>query len=405
MVNTRISLHVGVNGYPPALGPLRFCAADATAVRKILDSHREGFHSTRSVLLADGPVKGHGDAQLPTRANIMTSIQQACTQATEQDTLLLQFSGHGALAADGRLYLLPSDVVPSGLEFMGISWQWLSDTIEQSRAKNKIVILDACHSGAGKDASVPNKKTAAILGEVESRSNGFVCLSSCSGGELAYELPELEHGIFSYYLVSGITGAADPLRRGVIDMASLYAFARERTIQEARKLGASQHPHLITKVAAPLESFVITAMPLDRTINRVLILSENPLWGSALKVAISRSKEVGEAVWKNDVRFETDALAAGFDYSAVYVDVMADWEQKKQFIVQVRQKYPIVPFVLFGSRDAFLSSLSEPDRKRFEHYFFFDIGEPMSAIPRMVAETLGQIDWDITKRYGEGVEH
>jgi hypothetical protein len=404
MSTTRISLHIGINGYPAAIGSLQFCVADAVAVRNILDAHREGFHSTISVLLADGPVKGSGDALPPTRANIISKVKQVCEQATDQDTLLVQFSGHGALSTEGRLYLLPLDIVPGTVEDTGIAWQWLIDKVERSPAPKKIVIIDACHSGAGRDVQLPSKATAAIIAEVERSCGGFVCLSSCSAGELAYELTDLGHGIFSYYLVSGITGAADPLRRGVVDIASLYAFVRDRTVQEAKQLGASQHPHLISKIATSLEAFVLTAMPLERAINRVLVCSEDPVLGHMLRAAVSRSHEVREAVWKDDIQLEIGYAEHRFDYTAVYIDVGSDWPNKKKFITLVRRKYPIVPFVLLGAREAFLGSLEEQDKRRFEHYFFFDTGMPISMVPSMVAETLAQIGWDITKRYGEKVQ-
>lgn len=401
MSDTRISLHIGINGYPAAIGPLRFCAADAAGVRKILDSHREGFHSTLSILLADGSITSSGQTSLPTRANIISTVKQVCEQATNQDTLLIQFSGHGALDSSGRLHLLPIDVVPNLIGDTAIAWQWLIDNVETSRASMKILILDACHSGAGRDVQLPSDRTAAIMQEVVSGPGGFVCLSSCSGGELAYELAELGHGIFSHYLVSGITGAADPLRRGVVNVASLYAFVRDRTVQEARRLGANQHPHLISKVATPLEDFVLTAMPLDRAINRVLVLSEDPVLGTMLMAAISRSPEVREVVWKDDAQLEAANAEHRFDYAAVYVDVGIDWPNKRAFIELVRRKYPIVPFVLFGARDAFLASIVDRDKRRFEHYFFFDTAMPIIMVSSMVTATLAQIQWDITKRYGE----
>jgi hypothetical protein len=396
-------LHIGINGYAPTIGSLRYCSADAAAVRNALNARRDGFNSTRSTLLADGQEEP-GDTQPPTRANIIAKVKETCEQATANDTLLIQFSGHGSLSADGHLYLLPFDVVPGAVEDTAISWQWLIEKVENSLAKKKILIIDACHSGAGRDAQQAKNMSAALMMEMKQRGDGFVCLSSCSGGELAFELSELGHGIFSYYLKEGIKGAADPLRRGVIDVVTLYTFTRDRTLQEAKRLGAKQNPHFISKVAASLDTFIITATPLDRTINRVLVLTEDPLLGHILKVAIARSTEVREAVWKVNIEEEYRLAEEGFDYTAVYIDVGTDWSQKKKFIVLIRQKYPVVPFVLVGLRKEFLGSLGITDRHRFEQYFFFDTNTPVWRIPNEIVETLAQVGWDITAHYGEQVQ-
>jgi hypothetical protein len=155
---------------------------------------------------------------------------------------------------------------------------------------------------------------------------------------------------------------------------------------------------LITKVSAPLESFVLTAMPLDRKLGRVLVLTEDPLLGHTFRVAISRSKDAGEAVWKDDIDAELRSLREGFDYAAAYIYVDRDWDRKRDFIIQIRKRYPLVPFVLFGIRRAFYSNLRGDDGRRFRKYFFLDLESPISSLPALIAETLAQVDWDVTKK-------
>jgi len=352
--------------------------------------------------MVDQPQPQSAEA-VPTRANIISQIKEVCENAIEHDTLLIQFSGHGTLGADGRLYLLPLDTVRKAIVETSISWQWIIDQVEASPASKKIIILDACHSGAGKDVQTTKQLSLNMISEVESSCRGFVCLSSCSGGELAYERSELGHGIFTHYLTVGITGAADPLRRGVVEIDSLFKFTFERTTQEAKQIGVTQRPFMISKVDAPLDTFVLTALPLDRAINRVLVFSEDPLVGNLLYSAISQNPDVREAKWRNDIKLEIDSTKERFDYTAVYIDVRTRWENIREFIVLVRRRYPIVPFVLIGKRESFLATLALEDRQRFQHYFFFDLNMPVAMVPNAVAETLAQVQWDITKRYGEKI--
>jgi hypothetical protein len=404
MNTTRTSLHIGINSYSAAIGQLRYCADDATKLKNILDAHREGFHSTSSILLVDHPTAKFDNAT-PTRANIIALVKDVCENAKKQDTLLIQFSGHGTLGHDNRLYLLPSDTVHNAVMETSISWQWIIDQVEASTASKKIIILDACHSGAGRDVQGTARMSARLVNEVEATGRGFVCISSCSGGELAYERSELGHGIFTHYLTVGITGAADPLRRGVVEIDSLFKFTYERTVLEAKQIGVTQRPFIITKADTPLDTFVLTALPLDRAISRVLVFSEDPIIGNLLYASISQNEDVRDAKWRNDIDLEIKNAKERFDYTAVYIDVRENWQKMREFIVLVRQRYPVVPFVLVGTRDSFLASLVMEERQRFQYYFFFDLSLPIALVSNAVAETLAQIQWDISKRYGEKIEY
>jgi hypothetical protein len=75
--------------------------------------------------------------------------------------------------------------------------------------------------------------------------------------------------------------------------------------------------------------------------------------------------------------------------------------QKKNFILMIRHRYPIVPFVLIGSRSSFLKNLDEEERQTYSHYFFFDVNTPIARVPNTVADTLAGVEWDIRTRFGE----
>jgi uncharacterized caspase-like protein len=164
--------------------------------------------------------------------NILTHIDQACGEAEEADTLVIQFSGHGAMA-DGRLRLLAADTSLKFLDRTSVSWAWVVDRLGESKAGRKVLVVDACHAGAGKDPGQARTLSAGVVNALKQRPGGFVCLSACTEGELAYESEELGHGIFSYHLKGGIAGAADRLRRGVIDVEEPFHHAREKTAQPA----------------------------------------------------------------------------------------------------------------------------------------------------------------------------
>jgi hypothetical protein len=366
-------------------------------MEKALNSRREGFSSTESILLTDDQL----DDLRPTRANIIENITRLCDTATGEDTFILHFSGHGMVGQDGNCYLLPLDTSSVSLEETAIPWNWIRDKADKSRAKRKILIVDACHSGAGKDPLTSVQRSAQVIEELSKTTEGFVCIASCSGGQLSYESPELKQGIFSHFLVDGILGAADPLGQGIIEVENLFKYVRERTQRYAGKLGVKQEPYLISKVTAPLNTYTISAAALDRAINRVLVLTENPFLGRLLETGIKIAPLARDATWSKDFEFATSEAKAHFNYDAVYIDVENNWKRKKEFILLIREHYPIVPFVLVGSRDDFLASLSKKDRSKFRDFFFFDVATSISNAPDLILDTLGMVEWDIRTRYGE----
>lgn len=401
MRTTRWALLIGVNGYKPAIGQLRYSVLDATQVEQALNSRRDGFESTESILLSDT----QRNELKPTKVNIIENVSHVCNAADSKDTILIYFSGHGTIDEQGECYFLPMDASPISIEQTAIPWSWFRDKLDQCHAKNKIFIVDACHSGAGKDAAEAVRKSFQVIEGIErGTTEGFVSLCSCSGGQLSYELPDLEQSIFSYYLVKGILGAADPLRRDIIEIGSLYTFIRDRTLRHARQIGVEQEPYLVSKIRAPLDTFTICAASLDRPINRVLILTEDPFLGHLMEKGIQMSALARDATWIDDLRLVMEDIVKKFEYDAVYVDVRKEWKQKKEVVLTIRRRYPIVPFVLIGSRSSFLDSLDENETGIYSQYFFFDVNTPLVSVPAVVADTLGQVEWDIRTRFGEKID-
>jgi hypothetical protein len=397
----RKSLLIGINGYAPSIGELQFCVSDARGVARALNTRREGFDSTETTLLVDG-----GDSP-PTRTNIINHVAGLCKAATAEDTLFIFFAGHGDVGDDGNLYLLPLDASPLSLDQTGIAWRWLENALQKSRATKKILVLDACHSGTGRKLSLSNKtlaRSSLVIETIQQSASDFVCMTSCGGGQLSYELKDIKQGIFSYYLAMGISGAADRLGRGVIDLESLYEFVRDRTLRHARRLQVEQEPRIIAKISSSLGAINLAEASLDRPINRVLVLSEDALIGPLLKTSISQSEAARGAAWVDDVEVAIADAYERFDFDAVYIDVGSGWPKKRDFILLVREHYPVVPFVLVGSRLSFLRGLEQPEKERFSNYFFLDVSTPLSGISRAVDDTLAQVEWDIRARYGEQID-
>ena len=56
------------------------------------------------------------------------------------------------------------------------------------------------------------------------------------------ELAELGHGVFTYYLVQGLQGAADLNKDGIVTLQELYEYVEQQVTQKSRAVGGNQHP-------------------------------------------------------------------------------------------------------------------------------------------------------------------
>ncbi|WP_046293845.1 caspase family protein, partial [Pandoraea oxalativorans] len=128
--------------------------------------------------------------------------------SAQSDIALFYFAGHGHIEATGG-YLLASDA-RRGDE--GLS---LSDVLimaNESRARNRIIILDSCHSGiAG---------TPPVAGNHASLSEGLSILTASSADQYATEVNG--RGVFTTLLVDALHGGAANLT-GDITPGSIYA--------------------------------------------------------------------------------------------------------------------------------------------------------------------------------------
>ena len=172
-------------------------------------------------------------AQPPQRTSVETSLQQVLESAQPQDTVLFYFSGHGVLDLETQQAVLClSDTDRDNLSQTGLNIRSLLNRLNNCRAHQQIVWLDACHSGglSLRGSENPTPQLVEVLQQQAARSQGFYALLSCDQNQLSWEFPELGHGVFTYYLMRGLLGeAADA--QGVIEADALYKYVYYQTLR------------------------------------------------------------------------------------------------------------------------------------------------------------------------------
>jgi Caspase domain len=191
------ALCIGINNYPTA--PLHGCINDATAVAELLSKNGDGSNNF-SAMLATG---------IRTESELRSQIIKLF-EGDIPDIALLYFSGHGHVNQFGG-YLLTPDAKQYN---EGLPMEDVLTLANNSKIKNKIIILDCCHAGAiGGD----NRRS----GVTQAINNGITIISSSGEAEKSKE--QGGHGLFTSLLLDGLKGgAADIL--GNITPGSIYTY-------------------------------------------------------------------------------------------------------------------------------------------------------------------------------------
>lgn len=196
----RIALIVGINYYKHG-GSLFGCVDDAHAVKAVLDRHGDGAVNFDSKLLT-----GTGPSDRVDRNDLKDRVEELFKAPAE--IALFYFAGHGHIEATGG-YLLATD---SRRGDEGLSLSEVLTLANASPARNKVVVLDSCHSGIA--GNPPSSGNLAALSE------GLTVLTASTADQYATE--ENGRGIFTTLLVDALHGGAANLT-GDITPGSVYA--------------------------------------------------------------------------------------------------------------------------------------------------------------------------------------
>ncbi|MCK4873245.1 MAG: caspase family protein [Phycisphaerales bacterium] len=196
----RKALVVGINYYEHG-SSLFGCVDDASSVQSVLERN------------SDGTV--NFDVKLLTAASPTSTVSKSDLKgliedlfADDSEVALFYFAGHGHIEVTGG-YLLTSDS-KTGDEGMP-----LADVLlfaHNSKAKNKIIVLDSCHSGIA--GNPPSAAQEAHLSE------GITILTASTKDQYATEQDGC--GVFTTLFVDALNGPAANLV-GDVTLGGVYA--------------------------------------------------------------------------------------------------------------------------------------------------------------------------------------
>lgn len=179
-----------------ALPVLSNAANDALSIAKVLANYYD-YDADHVIVLTDD--KGTAAEQLPTKSNIDRELLRVSKEAGEEDTVFFFFAGHGIKlesqsTSGNNVAMLALDVELQEGDPIGNMFQLpfgLIDDLGRIKAKQKLLVLDCCHSGEifnqhrGSAAFQPTSQESRREDKSVLGAPAFQAMASCRASQLA----------------------------------------------------------------------------------------------------------------------------------------------------------------------------------------------------------------------------
>lgn len=168
-------------------------------------------------------------------------------RVTENSDIFVFYSGHGAPDIKSKVpYIIPYDIDPNYAQ-SGYSSYRLYKNLSELNAKSVIVMLDACFIGQNKESEMllADARPALLAVTASSVPPNVTLLAASSANQISSGYPSEKHGIFSYYLMKGMSPESDIDKDGKITLGELYDYLYGNVKSTAGRLDREQTPELI----------------------------------------------------------------------------------------------------------------------------------------------------------------
>ncbi|MSR23849.1 MAG: caspase family protein [Nitrospiraceae bacterium] len=231
---------IGIEQYREQLPKANFAAHDASVVgdyvTKVLGYPEENVVVRLNEKATKTDMEKYFEGWLPNNVEKDSSV-------------FVYFSGHGSPhAKTGDAYLVPYDGDPTFVDKTGFSLKRLYAALDKLPAKDVMVVLDSCFSGAG-GRSVLAEGARPMGLSIENpilASGKVIVLSASAGDQISNTFKEQGHGLLTYFFLKGLQGEGDGNKDGTIEMVELLDYVKPNVQRIARKqYNNEQTPQLL----------------------------------------------------------------------------------------------------------------------------------------------------------------
>jgi hypothetical protein len=232
---------VGVSRFKDSKHNLAFPVKDANDFINMMKSGTQ-FAKVEVTMLKDS---------MATKENVVTSSKML-EKAGINDQVIIYISSHGLLDSKLDYFIAMNDVNFDEPSERGLPYEEIENMLNKVPSRNRLVLIDACHSGEvdkegvevvstnkNPDASMVSAKAGnfevkpkaglknsfaymqALFSDV-SKGSGATVISAAGGNEFALESKDWNNGVFTYSILKGLkTNAADMNKDKVVDISEL----------------------------------------------------------------------------------------------------------------------------------------------------------------------------------------
>lgn len=207
--NNTYALIVGVADYRDGNKDLVYTVPDAVSFSRFLQSKKGGSVPASNIILLT-------DSQA-TKANIIAQGKALFSKAKKDDRVIFYFAGHGDKGC-----FVPYDNGDNVLGFDDVK-----AIFRCAKSNTKLLFGDSCFSGSLREELNRNeeiKRTMERGTKAADDMKNIVVMMACRGNETAHEHERWGHGLFTYYLMKGLSGEANSNGNQYVTIAELYVY-------------------------------------------------------------------------------------------------------------------------------------------------------------------------------------
>jgi WD40 repeat protein/uncharacterized caspase-like protein len=249
---------IGVSEFADKTMNLTYAAKDADDLSALLRTKTDVYGTVNIQTLTNAQA---------TKAEILKT-KTALLQTKPDDEVIVFVASHGLLDDNLDYYIATTDVDFGNPSAKGLAYEELENLLDNIPSRNKLLLIDACHSGevdkeagSGKLKEMESGKLKTENGAVAARGfkkqpkasdlgltnsfelmkelfadlrrgNGAVVISSASGEEFAFESEAWKNGVFTYAVLEGLkSGNADLDKNKAVSVSELRDYVSRRVTE------------------------------------------------------------------------------------------------------------------------------------------------------------------------------
>lgn len=212
---------VGLNVYDNGENPLPCSRADAYEIARLFKSYKD----TEVFMLLD---------KNATRDHILRILKKQFSKAKPEDEVIFAYSGHGF---DGGItcYDTKNAVFSSEIQ----------EIMRQCKAKRKIILLNACHSGSFSKKSRDSRNTG-----YNSQDSDVMLFMSSRASEPSWENTLMKNSYFFDQIIKALRGYADVNKDNIVTARELFNYVYSGVL---KLTDGVQHPQMYGKFSDNME--------------------------------------------------------------------------------------------------------------------------------------------------------